>query len=198
MTIAEQDQEHAEAEAVLGGVIRMEGHRVLRRLDLDPGRIARARNVKRPDVEDDHAGDHERQQIMEREEAVEGRLVGRVAAEQPLLDRLADHRDRPEQAGDHLRRPEAHLPPGQDVAHERGRHHQQQDDEAEHPDQLARRLVGAVIEAPEDVDVGDDEEEAGAVGVEVAEQPALVDVAHDVLDRPEGRPGRRARSAWPG
>ena len=134
-------------------------------------------------MEDDHAGDHEGQQVMEREEAVQGRLVGREAAEQPLLDRLADKRDRAEQAGDHLGAPEAHLPPGKDIAHEGGGHHQQQDDETEHPDQFARRLVGAVIEAAEDVDVGDDEEEAGAVGMGVAKQPALVDVAHDVLDR---------------
>ena len=38
-------------------------------------------------------GDHERQQIMEREEAGQRRLVGRVAAEQPMLDRLADQRE---------------------------------------------------------------------------------------------------------
>ncbi len=41
------------------------------------------------------------------------------------------------------------------------------------------------------MDVGDDEEEAGAVGMQVAEQPALVDVAHDVLDRLEGQGVRR-------
>jgi hypothetical protein len=188
----EDDQENPDPEAVLRGVIRMEGQSVLRPLDVDPGRVGRPRNVKRPDVEDDHSGDHERQQIVEREEAVQRRLVWRIAAEQPLLDRLADDRDRPEQAGDHLGAPEAHLAPGQDVAHERRRHHQQKDDEAEHPHQLARRLVGAVIHAPEDVDVGDDEEQAGAVGVGVAEEPALVDVAHDVLDRLEGMvAGRR-------
>jgi hypothetical protein len=113
------------------------------------------------------------------------------AAEQPVLDRLADQRDRAEQAGDHLGRPEAHLPPGQDIAHEGGRHHQEEDDEAEHPHHLARRLVGAVIEAAEDVEIGDDEEEARAVGVEVAQEPALVDVAHDMLDRGEGGVGVR-------
>src|SRR3546814_8757059 len=41
------------------------------------------------------------------------------------------------------------------------------------------------------VDVGDDEEEARAVRVGVAQQPALVDVAHDVLDRVERHRRRR-------
>ena len=83
-------------------------------------------------------------------------------------------------------RPEAHLAPGQHVAHEGGRHHQQVDDDAEDPQHLARRLVGAVVEAAEDVDVDGDEEHRGAVGVQVAQQPAVVHVAHDVLDRVEG------------
>ena len=73
-----------------------------------------------------------------------------------------------------------------------GRHHQQIDDEAEHPHQLARRLVRTVIKSAEDVDVGDDEEEAGAVHVRVAQQPAGVDVAHDQLvDRIECAVGGR-------
>ena len=37
--------------------------------------------------------DHERQQIMEREEARQRRLVRRVAAEQPNAQRLADDRE---------------------------------------------------------------------------------------------------------
>ena len=85
----------------------------------------------------------------------------------------------------------------------------QVDDEAEHPDQLARRLVGSVIKPAEDVDVGDDEEEARAVHVRVAKQPSRVDVAHDELvDRIERAVGRggdnasqarcRSRSGWSG
>ena len=75
-----------------------------------------------------------------------------------------------------------------------GRHHQQVDDEAEHPHQLARRLVRSVVEAAENVDVGDQEEEAGAVHVRVAQQPAGVDVAHDQLvDRIERAVGGRMK-----
>ena len=144
------------------------------------------RNVQRPDVEDDDAEDDERQQIMQREEAVERRVVGREAAEQPRVDRVADDGNRREQVGDHRRAPEAHLPPDEDVAHERGRHHQQEDDEAEQPQHLARRLVAAVEQAAEDVDVDDDEEERRTGRVHVAQHPAAVDVAHDVLDRVEG------------
>ena len=72
--------------------------------------------------------DDERQQVVQREEAVERRVVDREAAPQPGDDRIADHRDRREQVGDDGRAPEAHLAPRQHVAHEGGRHHQQQDD----------------------------------------------------------------------
>ena len=62
---------------------------------------------------------------------------------------------------------------------------------AEDPEDLARRLVGAVVEAAEDVDVDGDEEHRGAVGVQVAQQPAVIHVAHDVLDGVEGQRGVR-------
>ena len=176
-----EQQEGAGEPAVLDRIEGVERQGVLLVLDVDPGRVARSRDVQRPDVEDDHAGDHERQQIMEREEARQRRLVGRVAAQQPHPDRLADQRESREEAGDDLRAPIAHLAPRQDVAHEAGRHHQQVDDQAEHPHQLARRLVAAVIEPAENVDVGDQEEEAGAVHMRVAQQPAGIDVAHDEL-----------------
>src|SRR6476620_8022605 len=64
-----------------------------------------------------------------------------LIAEDPDADRLADQRAGREEAGKSLRIPVAHLAPGKDVTHERRRHHQQVYDEAEHPHQLARRLV---------------------------------------------------------
>ena len=137
-----------------------------------------------------HARDHERQQVVQREEPVQRRIANRVSAQQQLLDRLADTRKRREEAGDHRRAPEGHLAPGQHIAHESGRHHQQVDDAAEDPQQLARRLVGAVIHAAEHVQIDGDEEERRAVGMHVAQQPAVVHVAHDVLDAGEGQPGR--------
>ncbi len=99
---------------------------------------------------------------------------------------MADRRDRREQVGDDGRRPEAHLAPRQHVAHEAGGHHQQEQDDAEDPQHLARLLVGAVIHAARDVDVDGDEEERGAVGVDVAQQPAVIHVAHDAFDGIEG------------
>ena len=76
-------QEDAQPEAVLGRVIGVEGHGVALGLHLDAGRVGRARDVQRPDVQDDHAEDDERQQVVQREEAVERGVVGRKAAEQP-------------------------------------------------------------------------------------------------------------------
>ena len=75
--------------------------------DLDAGRIGLAGDVQRPDVQHDDAGDHERQQVVQREEAVERRVVDREAAEQQLLDPVADQRDGREEAGDDGGAPEA-------------------------------------------------------------------------------------------
>src|SRR6185295_7767040 len=110
----EDGQERRREPAILRRIIRMEGKRVLLLLDVHARRITRAGNVQRPDVEDDDSGDHERQQIMEREEARQRGLVGGIAAEQPYPDWLADQREGREEAGDDLRSPEAHLAPGQD------------------------------------------------------------------------------------
>ena len=154
-----------------------------------PVGLRRSRDVQRPDLQDGDARDHERQQVVEREEAGQRGLVGGIAAEDEYAQRLADHRNGREEAGDDLRAPVAHLAPRQDVAHEGGRHHQQVDDEAEQPHHLARRLVGTVIKAAEDVDVDDREEEARAVLVNVAQHPARRHVAHDSLDAVEGGAG---------
>jgi hypothetical protein len=96
-----------------------------------------------------------------------------------------DHRDCREQVDDHLRAPVAHLAPGQQVAEERLAHQAQEDQAAEDPDQLARLAVAAVQQPAEHVQVDDDEECAGAGAVHVADEPAPLHVAHDVLDRLE-------------
>jgi hypothetical protein len=113
--------------------------------------------------------DHEGQQVVQREEAVQRGVVHRRSAQQPGLDGVADEGDRAEQAGDHGRAPEGHLTPGQNVAHEGGAHHQEVDQHADDPRDLARGLVGAVVETAEDVHVDRDEEQRRAVLVHVAE-----------------------------
>ena len=67
----------------------MERHGVLRALHVDAERIVVARHVQRPDVQADDAGDHEGQQIVQREEAVQRRVADREAAPQPGRDRRA-------------------------------------------------------------------------------------------------------------
>jgi len=51
---------------------------------------------------------------------------------------------------------------------------------------LARLLVGTVIHAARDMDIDGGEEERRAIGVNIAQQPAVIDVAHDAFDRIEG------------
>ena len=186
----EQEQEHQDRERVLDGVVRMEGDRVLLGLHVHADRVVVARNVQRPDVQADDAGDHEGQQEVQGEEAVQGGIVHRETAPQPGGDRRADAGDHVvegrEQVGDHHRPVIAHLTPGQDVAHEGGGHHQEIDDAAQQPQDFPGGLVRAVIEAAGDVHVHGQEEHRSAVGVDVTDHPAVVHVAHDVLDAVEG------------
>ncbi|MGY4298050.1 hypothetical protein ACVWXN_006145 [Bradyrhizobium sp. i1.4.4] len=147
--------------------------------------------MQRPDVEHDDASDQERQQIVQREEAVQRRVADRIAAPQQRHDALADIGNGGEQIGDDGGAPEAHLAPRQHVAHEARRHHQEVDDDAEDPQHLARLLIGAVIEAAQHVDVDREEEHRRAAGMHVAQQPAVIDVTDDQFDRLEGEIGVR-------
>ena len=192
----EDDQEDRQPERVLDRVVGVERDLVLLG-QVDPDRVVRAELVQRQDVQEHDREQHERHQVVQGVEPVQGRVVDREAAPQPGDDGLADEGDGREQVGDDGGTPEAHLAPGQHVAHEGGGHHQEHDDHAQHPQQLARRLVGAVVEAAEDVDVDHDEEHRGAVGVGVAQEPAVVDVAHDVLDGIERAATCAACSASP-
>src|SRR3546814_2318798 len=101
--VCSSDLEDAEAETILRGVIGVERDCVLFVLHLDAGRVVRTRDMQRPYVQDDHTQNHERQQIVQREEAVERGIVGHEAAEQPLADGFAHQRYRREEAGYHLR-----------------------------------------------------------------------------------------------
>ena len=148
--------------------------------------------VQREDVRDDQEYQRQRQRDhVQREEPVEGHVRDVVVAADPLDERVADPRDRAEQRDDHLRAPVGHVAPGQQVAEERLGHQAQVDQEAEDPQQLARLLVRPVQQRAEHVQIDDDEERRGAGRVQVADQPAPLDVAHDVLDRAERVGGRR-------
>ncbi len=182
----EQQEKDRDREAVLHRVIGMERHRIFFHiLHVYAGRVVVARGVERPDVENDDAENRERQEVVQREKAIQSRIIDRRAAEEQRLDRFADDRERGEEIGDDGRAPERHLAPGEHIAHEGRRHHQNEDDDAEDPVQLARLLVGPVIEPAEHVDVDGEEEHRGAVGVRITHQPAVIHIAHDVLDAVE-------------
>ena len=142
--------------------------------------------MQRQDVRDDQEDQRDRQRDdVQREEAVQRDVGDVIVAADPFDQRLADARDRAEQRHDHLRAPVGHVAPRQQVAEEGFGHQAQVDQHAEDPHQLARVLVRAVHQAAEHVQVDDDEEGRRAGGVHVADQPAPLHVAHDVLDRRE-------------
>ncbi len=87
MNYAKTMQNTADEEGVLHRRVGRERHRVLLGLRLDAGRIVLADHVQRPDVQHDDAGDDERQQVVQRIEAVERRIADGIAAPQPGDDR---------------------------------------------------------------------------------------------------------------
>ena len=187
----EDDEIHNQAHAILRRVIRVEGKCVLRALGFDPERIIGPRDVQRRHMQEDHAENHEGQQIMQAEEAVERRVIHAHAAPEQFHDMAAHHREGAKQVCDDGGAPEGHLTPGQHIAHEGGRHHQQKDHDPQDPQQFTRRLVGTVIHAAEDVDIDHNEEHAGAVHVNITDQPAEIHIAHDAFDTVEGKAGMR-------
>ncbi len=165
---------------------------VLQLLDVDAVRVVRADFVQRQDVQHDQAEQHDRQSDhVQGEEAVQGDTGDQVVTTNPLGQVVADHRDGTEQGDDHLGTPVGHLTPGQQVAHEGLGHQHQVDQHAEDPHQLARLLVGTVEQAAEHVQVDHHEERRGAGGVQVAQDPAVLDITHDVFDGGESAFGRR-------
>ena len=187
-----QNEEHRSREQVLDGRVGSESDRVaFDVLHLHAVGIVLPGDVQRPDMEDDECGDDEGQEVVQRVEPVERWAADREPAPEPVGDRRSDEGNRGEEIGDDRRAGEAHRTPGQHIAHERGRHHQEIDDDADDPKQLARRLERAVVEAAQHVDVAGEEEQRRAARVHVTDQPAVVHVPHDVVDRGESLRRRR-------
>ena len=188
----EDRQDQRQREQVLDDEIGPEGQGVLFGLflagaaHLDARRVVVARRVEGPHMHDHQARDDEGQQVMQREEAVQRRVADRRSAQQPGLQRLSHAGDGAEQAGDHGRAPEGHLAPRQHISHEGGRHHQDVDQHADDPGDLARGLVAAVVEAAENVQIDRHEEQRRAAHVDIAQHMPAIHVAHDVLDAGEG------------
>ncbi|MCY1426540.1 hypothetical protein D9M71_423630 [compost metagenome] len=132
---------------------------VLFLLDVDAIRVVRTHFVQGEDVQYHQAKNHDWQgNHMQGEEAVQGDARDQVVTTDPLGKVITDHRDGTEQRDDHLGAPVRHLPPWQQVAHERFSHQRQIDQHAEQPDQLAWLLIGAIEQAAEHVQVDHDEE----------------------------------------
>ena len=155
----EDHQNQRQCEQVLHHEVGPEGQGVLLRVflggaaHLNPGRVVVAGRVKGPDMHGYQRRDHKGQQVVQREEAVQRGIVHGRSAQQPSLKRVADEGNGTEQTGNHRCTPEGHLTPWQNIAHEGCRHHQQIDEHADDPGDLARCLVAAVVEPPENVQV---------------------------------------------
>ena len=127
--------------------------------------------------------------VVQREEAVQGRRRpprSRHAAAAGARWPVRPPASAAEHVGDDRGAPEGHLAPGQHVAEEGRGHHQQENDDAEDPQDLARRLVRAEIQPAEDVHVNGREEHRRAHRVGRLDDAARVHVAADVLHRVEG------------
>ena len=190
---AEDGEEDDHADDVLHRVIGMEGDAVegdavgvFLGLDLDAVRVVGTDLVQGDDVDEDQGREQEGQQEVEGKETVQGGVGDDIVAAHPDREVFTDARNGGEEVDDDLGTPVRHLPPGQQVAKEGGRHHGEVDHEADDPQQFARLAIRAPQQGAEHVEIDDDEEGRGAGGVHVTDQPAPVHVAHDVFDAGEG------------
>ena len=181
-----ENEKHRQAEDVLDrGVGRERDGVALKVFHLDAVRVVLPGDMERPDMKPDERRDDERHEIVQREESGQRRTADGESAPQPMGDRVADERDRRGQVGDDRRAGKAHPAPWQNIAEKGRRHHQHVDDDADDPQEFARRLEGAVIEGAGHMHVAGEEEQRRAVAVQIADQPAVIDVPHDVVDRGE-------------
>src|SRR5690606_1630853 len=199
---AEDEEEHYYANDVLDGVVRVERNAIQRHarfilvlLDINAQRVVRTHFMQRQDMQHDQTKNHDRQRNdMQREEAIEGDAGDQVVTTDPLGQIIADDRNRTEQRDDHLCAPVGHLSPRQQVAHEGFSHQSQIDHHAEDPHQLARLLVRAVEDAAEHVQVNHDEERRSTRGGQIAQDPAVLHITHDVFDGGERAFCRRLKA----
>ena len=148
--------------------------------------------MQRQDVQNDQAkNDDWQRDHVQCEEAVQRDAGDEVVTANPLGQVTTDYRNGTKQRDDYLGTPVGHLPPRQQIAHEGLSHERQIDHHAEDPHQLARLLIGAVEDPTEHMQIDHHEERGRARGVQVADDPAVLNVAHDVFDGGEGALSRR-------
>ncbi len=92
------------------------------------------------------------------------------AAQQEEVGLLGDERRVPGERGPHRDRPDRQLVPREQVAGERQAERQEQQDDPDHPVELARRLVGARVEDTSHVQRDRQHHEVGSPPVEVPHQ----------------------------
>jgi len=131
-------------------------------LDLDTIWIVGTHLVQRNDVNKHQCHQHERQHEVECIETIQCGIGDNIVTTNPDGQVLTDHRDGREQIDDNLGSPIGHLSPGQQVAHESGRHHGHIDNHANDPQQLAGLTIRTVHESTEHVQINHREEHRGA------------------------------------
>src|SRR5690606_26554473 len=112
-----------------------------------------------------------------------------IVTPHPNQQVFSDDRNSAHQRHNHVGAPVGHLTPGQYVAHEAFDDQYQVDGHAEYPHQFTGLLVRAVHQTTEHVQINHDEERRSAGGMQIAQQPAPLHVAHDVFDGSEGALG---------
>ena len=134
---------------------------------------------------DDADGDQRR---VQGKEPSEGRIAHGKVASQPDDEIRADEGYGAEQVGDYRRPPIGHLSPGKEISHESLRHKAQVDGKPNPPDEFPRAFVRSVVKSPRHMQVNGKEKSRRSDGMQGADEPAVVDVPHDMLDAVEGKP----------
>ncbi len=127
---------------------------------------------------------------MEGVEAQEGRLAERVATDQQLREAVAEERDVLHEVRADSDRPVAELVPRQQVTGEREEEGQQQEDDADHPVELAGLLVRPGKEGAHHVEEHGEHHEMGRPTVDVAHELPEADAGAEVLHVSVGRADR--------
>ncbi len=145
-------------------------------------RIITSEFMQTEEMKDDQQTKDKRQKIMGTKETIKGSIIDTITAPDKFDKVIAQPGDGAEEVGDDGGAPVTHLSPREDIAQEGGSHHEEVDKDTKNPQEVTRHIITIIIETSTDVQVDEEEEEGGAISMNIADEPAIIDISHDVFD----------------
>jgi len=150
-------------------------------LSINSQRVSRSVLVQSCKVNQTQCSQQEREKIVLREKAVQGRVIYAKPSPQPSYNTSTYNGLRAPQTSNNGPSPKRHLTPWQYVSDKCGLNHYQQNNNTNQPNKFTGLCVTCIIQATEKVHINNDEEKRPPICVQITKQPPVRDVTHQML-----------------